>query len=82
MRAGRRLRRLWGRSSPLGEKSASMTFRLDAELHAAFLAACRRQDRPAAQELRAFMRAYVERDAEGGPLGASGAPAAKLEPGD
>lgn len=40
-------------------KQASMTFRLDADLHAAFLAACKAADRSAAQELRAFMRQYV-----------------------
>lgn len=42
------------------DRQASMTFRLPADLHAAFVAACRARDRSAAQELRAFMRQYVE----------------------
>lgn len=40
-------------------KQSSMTFRLDADLHAAFLAACKAADRSAAQELRSFMRQYI-----------------------
>lgn len=46
-------------------KQSSMTFRLDADLHAAFLAACKANDRSAAQELRGFMRAYVSGEAKG-----------------
>lgn len=46
-------------------KQTSMTFRLDADLHAAFLAACKAADRSAAQELRAFMREYIERKGGG-----------------
>lgn len=56
--------------------SSSMTFRLDADLQAAFLAACKANDRSGAQELRAFMRAYVERNAQGAlPLASDAAPA-------
>lgn len=40
---------------------SSMTFRLPADLHAAFVAACKANDRSAAQELRAFMRDYIAR---------------------
>lgn len=47
-------------------KQASMTFRLEADLQAAFLAACKAADRSAAQELRAFMRSYVDRSDKGG----------------
>ena len=42
-------------------KSSSMRIRIDPKLHSDFLAACRRQDRPAAQVLREFMREYVAR---------------------
>lgn len=48
-----------------GEKQSSMTFRLPADLQAAFVAACKSHDRSAAQVLRAFMRQYVQRSAEG-----------------
>lgn len=44
---------------------ATMTFRLPADLRAAFLAACKAADRSAAQELRAFMRSYVQSRAQG-----------------
>jgi hypothetical protein len=47
------------------EKQSSMTFRMPADLHGAFVAACKGRDRTAAQELRAFMRDYVERNAQG-----------------
>lgn len=43
----------------------SMTFRLPADLQAAFVSACKGRDRTAAQELRAFMREYVERHGDG-----------------
>lgn len=46
-------------------KQSSMTFRLDADLHAAFLAACKAADRSAAQELRAFMRQYISDNKKG-----------------
>ena len=44
--------------------TSSMTFRLPADLQAAFVAACKANDRSAAQELRAFMRDYVARGAQ------------------
>lgn len=43
--------------------NTSMTFRLPADLQAAFAAACKANDRTAAQELRAFIRDYVARSA-------------------
>lgn len=49
----------------MADKSVSMTFRLDAELHAAFLAACKAADRSAAQELRCLMRQYVAASEKG-----------------
>ena len=41
------------------EKDVGFRIRLDRELREEFLAACRVQDRPAAQVLREFMRDYV-----------------------
>jgi len=46
-------------------QSASLTLRLEPELHLAFLAACAARDRSAAQEVRGFMRAYVDAHARG-----------------
>lgn len=43
------------------EQNATLTIRLDAELRAAFSAACKTQDQTVAQELRRFMRDYVNR---------------------
>lgn len=43
------------------EQNATLTIRLDAELRAAFSAACKAQDQTVAQELRRFMRDYVQR---------------------
>lgn len=48
-----------------GAEQTSMTFRLPADLQAAFLAACKGNDRSAAQVLREAMREYVERHAQG-----------------
>lgn len=42
----------------------SLTIRLETDLHAAFLAACRANDRPAAQVLRAAMRDYVSANSQ------------------
>ncbi|MBS7701592.1 MULTISPECIES: hypothetical protein [unclassified Chelatococcus] len=42
-------------------KSDSVNFRIDPALKAAFTLAAEAEDRPAAQVLRDFMRAYVER---------------------
>lgn len=36
-----------------------MRIRIDPELHSDFLTTCRKQDKPAAQVLREFMREYV-----------------------
>lgn len=40
-------------------KDAGLRIRIDRELRDAFVAACRAQDKPAAQVLREFMREYV-----------------------
>jgi predicted HicB family RNase H-like nuclease len=40
-------------------KDETFNFRIDSELKAAFTAAAEAEDRPAAQVLRDFMRAYV-----------------------
>ena len=42
-------------------KDVSFNFRIDADLKEAFTAAAEADDRPAAQLLREFMRAYVAR---------------------
>jgi len=42
-------------------KVESFNFRVDPELKAAFTAATAKEDRPAGQVLRDFMRAYVQR---------------------
>jgi len=44
--------------------NSSMTFRLPADLQAAFVAACKANDMSAAQVLRAAMREYLERNAQ------------------
>jgi hypothetical protein len=41
-------------------KETSFNFRIDSALKAAFTAATQAEDKPAAQVLREFMRAYVE----------------------
>lgn len=41
-------------------KDVGLRIRVQRELRDAFLAACRAQDKPAAQVLREFMRAYVQ----------------------
>lgn len=41
-------------------KDSSFNFRIDPALKAAFTAAAEAEDKPAAQVLRAFMRAYVK----------------------
>lgn len=40
-------------------KDSGFRIRVERELREKFLAACRKQDRPAAQVLREFMRAFV-----------------------
>jgi lipase chaperone LimK len=41
-------------------KDVGLRIRVQRDLRDAFLAACRSQDKPAAQVLREFMRAYVD----------------------
>lgn len=43
----------------MGVKDAGVRIRVEKNLRDQFLEACRRQDRPAAQVLRQFMREYV-----------------------
>ncbi len=45
-------------------KVESFNFRVDPELKAAFAAATAKEDKPAGQVLRDFMRGYVERQQE------------------
>ena len=40
-------------------KDSGLRIRIERELREKFLATCRKQDRPAAQVLREFMREYV-----------------------
>lgn len=40
-------------------KDSGFRIRVERELREKFLAACRKQDRPAAQVLREFMRSFV-----------------------
>ena len=40
-------------------KDSGLRIRIERELREKFLATCREQDRPAAQVIREFMRAYV-----------------------
>ena len=47
-------------------KEVQMTFRIEPELRAQFAEAALQEDRPAAQVLREFMRAYVEQARERG----------------
>lgn len=42
-------------------KDAGLRIRVQRELRESFIEACKAQDKPAAQVLREFMRAYVER---------------------
>jgi len=53
-----------------------MTFRVDPELQAAFVAACKAQDVTAAQVLRAAMRSFLETHAQA-PLPLAAAPKRK-----
>lgn len=43
-------------------KDAVFTMKLEPELRDAFVAAAKREDRPASQLVREFMRGYVEQD--------------------
>lgn len=42
-------------------KDAGLRIRVQRELRESFIEACKAQDKPAAQVLREFMRAYVQR---------------------
>lgn len=55
-------------------KDSGLRIRVERELREKFIELCRAQDRPAAQVLREFMRAYVaeaDADAPDAPKGAS-----------
>lgn len=41
-------------------KSSALRIRIDPDLHKEFIDVCKRQDTPASQVLRQFMRSYVE----------------------
>lgn len=41
-------------------KDVGLRIRVQRDLRDAFLAACRKEDKPAAQVLREFMRSYIE----------------------
>jgi len=43
------------------QKDSGLRIRVERELRDRFLEACRKEDRPAAQVLREFMRKYVDR---------------------
>jgi hypothetical protein len=46
-------------------KDSGLRIRIERELREKFLATCREQDRPAAQVIREFMRAYVNQNETG-----------------
>ncbi|HEX05197.1 MAG TPA: hypothetical protein ENH10_08610 [Bacteroidetes bacterium] len=46
-------------------KSSNYRIRVEPELHQEFLDACRFEDRPAAQVIREFMRAYIRKSRAG-----------------
>lgn len=48
-------------------KDVGLRIRVQRELREQFLEACKAQDKPAAQVLREFMRAYVEANADPNP---------------
>jgi hypothetical protein len=49
----------------MGIKDTGVRIRVEKGLHDRFLEICRRQDTPAAQVLRQFMREYVAQHADG-----------------
>lgn len=51
-------------------KDAGLRIRVQRELRDQFLAACRAEDKPAAQVIREFMRAYVREKENGIEAGA------------
>jgi predicted DNA-binding protein len=46
-------------------KDSGLRIRIERELREKFLATCREQDRPAAQVIREFMRAYISQNDNG-----------------
>ena len=46
-------------------KDSGLRIRIERELREKFLAACRKQDKPAAQIIREFMRAYISQNDTG-----------------
>ena len=48
-----------GYTRSMSGKDSGFRIRVERDLRERFLAACRKQDRPAAQVLRKFMRSYV-----------------------
>lgn len=46
-------------------KESGLRIRIERELRKRFLATCRKQDRPAAQVIREFMRAYINENNNG-----------------
>ncbi len=46
-------------------KSSNYRIRVEPELHQEFLDICKSEDRPAAQVMREFMRAYVNKHRQG-----------------
>jgi predicted DNA-binding protein len=49
-------------------KDSGLRIRIERELREKFLATCRKQDRPAAQVIREFMRAYVADNDDAQPV--------------
>lgn len=49
----------WSYTGGMGAKDAGVRIRVEKGLRERFLETCRRQDKPAAQVLRHFMREYV-----------------------
>lgn len=45
-------------------KDSEFKFRVAADLKAHFIEACNRNDQPAAQVLRAYMRTYIDQEGE------------------
>lgn len=55
-------------------KDTGLRIRVERELRDQFLAICHKQDRPAAQVLREFMRSYVAENGDAGSKYGAGAP--------
>ena len=50
-----------GYTCHMAQKNVAFKIRVEAELRRAFVDACRREDRPASQVVREFMRNYVQK---------------------